>query len=56
MADQATQLKRFIRVVFKEFSKGRYGVSTALSTLLFVVMSICGYWLIKTMHGKELES
>ena len=42
-------------VVFKEFSKGRYGVSTALSTLLFVVMSICGYWLIKAMHSKELE-
>jgi len=43
-------------VVFKEFSKGRYGVSTALSTLLFVVMSICGYWLLKMMHGNELES
>jgi len=43
-------------VVFKEFSKGRYGVSTALSTLLFVVMSICGYWLLKTMHAKELET
>jgi len=43
-------------VVFKEFSKGRYGVSTALSTLLFVIMSICGYWLIKAMHPKELEA
>ena len=43
-------------VVFKQFSKGRYGVSTALSTLLFVVMSICGYWLLKTMHAKELEA
>ena len=43
-------------MVFKEFSKGRYGVSTALSTLLFVVMSICGYWLLKTMHAKELEA
>jgi raffinose/stachyose/melibiose transport system permease protein len=43
-------------VVFKEFSKGRYGVSTALSTLLFVIMSICGYWLIKAMHHKELEA
>ncbi len=41
-------------VVFKEFSKGRYGVSTALSTLLFVVMSICGYWLLKTMHAKGI--
>lgn len=43
-------------LVFKEFSKGRYGVSTALSTLLFVVMSFCGYWLIKAMHNKEIES
>jgi raffinose/stachyose/melibiose transport system permease protein len=42
-------------VVFKEFSKGRYGVSTALSTFLFVIMSISGYWLIKAMHRKELE-
>jgi raffinose/stachyose/melibiose transport system permease protein len=43
-------------VVFKEFSKGRYGVSTALSTLLFLIMTICGYWLIKAMHSKELEA
>lgn len=43
-------------VVFKEFSKGRYGVSTALSTLLFVIMSIAGYWLINAMHPKELEN
>jgi raffinose/stachyose/melibiose transport system permease protein len=43
-------------VVFKEFSKGRYGVSTALSTLLFVIMSTCGYWLIKMMHSNELET
>jgi raffinose/stachyose/melibiose transport system permease protein len=43
-------------LVFKEFSKGRYGVSTALSTLLFVIMSICGYWLIKMMHSEEVEA
>jgi raffinose/stachyose/melibiose transport system permease protein len=43
-------------VVFKEFSKGRYGISTALSTLLFVIMTICGYWLLKLMHNKELET
>jgi raffinose/stachyose/melibiose transport system permease protein len=43
-------------MVFKEFSKGRYGISTALSTLLFVVMSFCGYWLIKAMHNNETES
>ena len=43
-------------VVFKEFSKGRYGISTALSTLLFVIMTICGYWLLKLMHNNELET
>jgi len=43
-------------VVFKEFSKGRYGVSTALSSLLFVIMLICGYWLIHMMHSNELET
>ena len=43
-------------VVFKEFSKGRYGISTALSSLLFVIMSICGYWLINAMQGKESDS
>lgn len=43
-------------VVFKEFSKGRYGVSTALSTLLFVIMSLFGYLLIKVMHKRELET
>ena len=43
-------------VVFEEFSKGRYGVSTALSTLLFAIMLIGGYWLIHAMHPKELET
>jgi raffinose/stachyose/melibiose transport system permease protein len=43
-------------IIFKEFSKGRYGVSTALSTLLFVIMSICGFWLLKAMHHRELEA
>jgi raffinose/stachyose/melibiose transport system permease protein len=43
-------------VVFKEFSKGRYGVSTALSTLLFLIMTICGYWLVNAMHSREVEA
>lgn len=43
-------------IVFKEFSKGRYSVSTTLSTLLFVVMSFCGFWLIKLMHKNDSES
>jgi raffinose/stachyose/melibiose transport system permease protein len=43
-------------MVFKEFSKGRYGISTTLSTILFVAMSFCGYWLIKAMHNNEQKS
>jgi raffinose/stachyose/melibiose transport system permease protein len=43
-------------IVFKEFSKGHYGISTALSTLLFAVMAFCGYWLIRAMHNNAAES
>ena len=39
--------------VFKEFSKGRYGISTALSTLLFVIMSFVGFFTIRTMTREE---
>jgi raffinose/stachyose/melibiose transport system permease protein len=39
--------------VFKEFSKGRYGISTALSTLLFVIMIFVGYFTIRTMTREE---
>ena len=40
-------------VVFKEFSKGRYGISTALSTLLFVIMTFLGFFVIRLMHSEE---
>ncbi len=36
--------------VFEDFSKGRYGVATALSTLLFIVMLGLSYFTIKAMH------
>jgi raffinose/stachyose/melibiose transport system permease protein len=39
--------------VFKEFSKGRYGISTALSTLLFALMVFIGYFTIRTMTRDE---
>ncbi|MBB6634961.1 carbohydrate ABC transporter permease [Cohnella thailandensis] len=38
--------------VFKEFSMGRYGVGTALSTTLFLFMTIVGYFVVRWM-GKE---
>ena len=40
-------------IVFKEFSKGRYGISTALSTLLFVIMTFLGFFVIRLMHREE---
>lgn len=40
-------------VVFKEFSKGRYGISTALSTLLFLIMIFLGFFVIKLMHRED---
>jgi len=39
--------------VFKEFSKGRYGVGTAISTLLFVIMVVLGYYVIRLMTRQE---
>lgn len=41
--------------IFEDFSKGRYGVATALSSLLFVVMVSLGYFVVRLMHRKELE-
>ncbi len=37
-------------IIFDEFSKGRYGVATALSSLLFVAMIGLGYFVIRFMH------
>jgi len=40
--------------VFDDFSKGRYGIATALSTLLFLVMIVLGYLTIRVM-GRDDE-
>lgn len=37
-------------IVFKEFARGHYAVSTALSTVLFVIMTAAGIFLIRMMH------
>jgi raffinose/stachyose/melibiose transport system permease protein len=37
-------------VIFDEFSKGRYGIATALSSLLFLAMIGLGYFVIQVMH------
>ncbi|WP_276353258.1 carbohydrate ABC transporter permease [Cohnella caldifontis] len=39
--------------VFKEFSMGRYGVGTALSTVLFLFMTVLGYFVVKWMSREE---
>jgi len=39
--------------VFDDFSKGRYGLATALSTLLFLVMIVLGYLTIRVMRRDE---
>ncbi len=36
--------------IFKEFSKGRYGIGTAISTILFFVMVVVGYSVIRLME------
>ncbi len=41
--------------IFQDFSKGRYGVATALSSLLFLVMIALGYFVIRLMHRDEVE-
>jgi len=41
--------------VFQDFSKGRYGVATALSSLLFVIMVVLGYFTIRLMHREEVD-
>lgn len=37
-------------IVFKEFARGNYAVSTALSTVLFVIMTAAGVLLIRMMN------
>ncbi|WP_080838981.1 carbohydrate ABC transporter permease [Cohnella massiliensis] len=41
--------------IFKEFSLGRYGVGTALSSVLFLFMTIAGYFVIRLMAKEENE-
>lgn len=40
-------------IVFKEFARGRYAESTALSTTLFIIMTGAGFFLIRLMHRQE---
>jgi raffinose/stachyose/melibiose transport system permease protein len=42
--------------VFREFSKGRYGVGTALSSVLFIVMITLGFFVIRTLTREPVEA
>jgi len=41
--------------IFKEFSNGNYGMGTALSSVLFVVMTVLGYFVIRLMSRESEE-
>ena len=39
--------------IFDDFSKGNYGIATALSSLMFIIMIFLGYFVIRVMHHEE---
>lgn len=41
--------------IFEDFSRGRYGLATALSSVLFIVMIILGYFVIRVMQREEVS-
>lgn len=42
--------------VFDEFSKGRYGVGTALSSVLFIVMMAAGFFIVRRLTRNSIEA
>lgn len=41
--------------IYKEFGYGKFAMGTTLSTIMFVVMVIVGYFLIRSMNRNEVE-
>jgi raffinose/stachyose/melibiose transport system permease protein len=41
--------------VFKDFGLGRYGVGTAMSTIMFIIMVIIGYFVVKLLNKEEVD-
>ena len=39
--------------IFKAFSKGQYGLGTALSSILFVILVVAGYFVIRLLERRE---
>jgi raffinose/stachyose/melibiose transport system permease protein len=42
--------------VFDEFSKGRYGMGTALSSTLFIVMTAAGFFIVRQLTRDPIEA
>jgi raffinose/stachyose/melibiose transport system permease protein len=42
--------------VYKEFSKGDYGMGTTLSTVLFFFITAISYFIIRAMRTQEVEA
>jgi len=42
--------------VFDEFSKGRYGVGTALSSVLFIVMTVAAFFIVRRLTRNPIEA
>ncbi len=42
--------------VFDEFSKGRYGLGTALSSVLFIGMTTAGFFIVRQLTRNPVEA
>jgi raffinose/stachyose/melibiose transport system permease protein len=42
--------------VFDEFSKGRYGLGTALSSVLFIVMTVASFFIVRRLTRDPIEA
>lgn len=51
----ARQTEVLYTAVFREISLGRYGVGTAMSSIMFVVMAFIGFFLIKILNRDEVQ-
>jgi raffinose/stachyose/melibiose transport system permease protein len=39
--------------IFKAFSQGQYGLGTALSSILFMILVIVGYFVVRLLERRE---
>jgi len=51
----ARQTEVLYTAVFREISLGRYGIGTAMSSVMFVVMAFIGFFLIKILNRDEVQ-